>query len=151
MSDNLNLRYTGNVFVDAGLSALTTKFKINPEEIKIEHLKELAKEISEIYIKEGWKNNTYSIFTTNNKLNNPSIKENKQEAYLNFLNDLINNIGDLEENSDCVACGCRKSYELFQKHIVPLSGSKNFKNYFPYAIEGLITALYVCYLFSFLH
>lgn len=136
MSNDLNLKYTGNVFVDAGISAITTRFKININEVTVNHLRELSKEIAKLYLTDGWKKNMHSIFP-NSVLVNNAVKGDREVVYLKELNFLIDNIPDISYNGNCMACGCRDSLNLFQKKSIPLTGSGSLKNYFSFANDGV--------------
>lgn len=135
MSEKLNLKFTGNVFVDSGIYAVASWFKIDISDITINHLKELAKEISNIYTTEKWTSNMHSIFP-NSKLVNPSFRGNRKEAYYDELDVLIKEITPIKDEGNCISCGCRDSIKLFQKRDIPLLGSGSLKNYFPFGNEG---------------
>ena len=134
--NKLNLKVTGNPFVDAGIFAVISKFKIDLEDITLENLYVLSKQISELYTNSVWQKNMHTIFP-NSLLVNPSIKENRERLYLNYLNSLIEDITPINEWGDCVSCGCRTSINTFHKSAIPLSGSGSLKNFFPFAAEGV--------------
>ena len=136
MSEKLNLKNTGNIFVDSGIFALSRWFNIKIEDIEIEHIKELSNEISKIYTMPAWKKNMYSIFP-NSVLVNSAVTGDLSEIYLEELNSFIDTITPYSENGDCIACGCRNSISSFQKSKIPLTGSGALKNYFPFAEEGV--------------
>lgn len=142
MNDNLDLKYTGNVFVDAGVYALLNYFNISINEVKIDHLKELSLFISNLYLKKmgdkqpSWWSDVNTLFPNSILVNN-KFKGNRQEMYLKELNYLIDNIGPITDSGDCIACGNRNSKKLFLKTQVPLTGSGSLKNYFSFAEEGV--------------
>lgn len=136
MSDNLNLKYTGNVFVDAGIYALVSKFNINIEDITIGHILQLSQQISSLYNNSVWKKNMHTIFPNSIIVNN-AIKGDREQLYFDYLKSLVENIEVTSENGDCIACGVRNSTTNFQKSAIPLSGSKSLKNYFSFAEEGV--------------
>ena len=118
MNDNLDLKYTGNVFVDAGVYALLNYFNISINEVKIDHLKELSLFISNLYLKKmgdkqpSWWSDVNTLFPNSILVNN-KFKGNRQEMYLKELNYLIDNIGPITDSGDCIACGNRNSKKLF--------------------------------------
>ena len=116
MSEKLNLKNTGNIFVDSGIFALSRWFNIKIEEIEIEHIKELSNEISKIYTMPAWKKNMYSIFP-NSVLVNSAVTGDLSEIYLEELNSFIDTITPYSENGDCIACGCRNSISSFQENL----------------------------------
>lgn len=127
--------YTGNPFVDAGITAMLVWFgKDKPEEIEKEDLEKLIDEITDLYIKEGWNKIMYSIFP-NSKLTNPSVKDKKGE-YGKFLNELLSEITPLSTGGNCIACGRRNFKRHFTKTQVPLTGTSDFVNFFSYGSEG---------------
>ena len=55
--------YTGNPFVDAGITAMLVWFgKDEPEDIEDYDVKDMIDEITDLYIKDGWQKIMYSIF-----------------------------------------------------------------------------------------
>lgn len=136
MSDSLNLKYTGNVFVDSGIYALVSNFNIEVEDIGVNHIEELSKKISELYLNPVWNKNMHTIFPNSILVNN-AIKGDRRKLYLDYLNSLIDEITPISEGGDCIACGCRNSVNSLQKSAVPLSGSKALKNYFSFANDGV--------------
>lgn len=136
MSEKLNIKFTGNVFVDSGIYALVSNFKIKVEDIGLDHIQELSTQISDLYLNPLWKKNMYSIFPNSILVNN-SVKGDRKKLYLKDLYSLIDELTPISESGDCIACGCRNSINSFQKSAVPLSGSGNLKNYFSYATDGV--------------
>lgn len=137
MSVNLNLRITGNPFVDSGIFAMSTKLKKNIEEITISDFKDLSSQVSKLYVKDNWQSTMYSIFP-NSKLTSPSTakKDNVDELYLNVLKQLVEIISPEAKEGNCIACGTHESIKSYQKTFVPLTGSGSLKNYFSFAKDG---------------
>lgn len=136
MSDNLNLRFTGNVFVDSGIYALISNFNINIKDITKDHILKLSKQISNLYINPVWNKNMHTIFPNSILVHN-SIKGDREKLYFEHLKNLIDNIEYTSESGDCIACGMRNSTNKFQKSAIPLSGSGSLKNYFSFADDGV--------------
>ncbi|WP_299526179.1 type I-B CRISPR-associated protein Cas8b1/Cst1 [uncultured Methanobrevibacter sp.] len=135
MSINLNLKITGNPFIDAGIFALSVKLNKPIEDITIGDIENEAKFISKLYLKDGWNKNMYSIFP-NSPLVNNAIKGDRSEKYFNELKSEIECIQDIQDNGSCMGCGRRNAEYVFGKSIIPLTGSKSLKNYFSFANEG---------------
>lgn len=136
MSDKLNLKYTGNVFVDAGIYALVSNFDINIEDITKNHILQLFKQVASLYTNPIWNKNMHTIFPNSILVNN-SIKGDREKLYLKHLNGLIDNLEPSTESGDCMACGVRNSTSSYQKNAIPLTGSKSLRNYFSFATEGV--------------
>lgn len=134
-------QYTGNPFVDAGISAIVEwTGRRSPEEIIREDLESMIQEIIPIYLSEGWKKSFQSIFP-NSVYINPGYKDNRQEVVQNFFKILIEGVRELGTAGTCIACGCRSASLLAKgklptKTHVPLTGSGELRNYFSYAGEG---------------
>ncbi|SNX53177.1 type I-B CRISPR-associated protein Cas8b1/Cst1 [Thermoanaerobacterium sp. RBIITD] len=127
--------YTGNPFVDAGITALLVwSNKDKPEDIDIDDVKNLANEITELYLEKNWNKIMFSIFP-NSKITNPSIKD-KKDAYKKFLDELIDDIVPIDTDGNCIACGRRSSNKPYTKTQIPLTGSSDFINFFSYGKEG---------------
>ena len=139
MSKNLDLKITGNPFVDAGIYALNALNSLKIKKSKIEdltfdNLREGLDIISDLYFKEGWNKNMYSIFP-NSALTNNSIA-NKKEKYVEDIQELYNEIGTVTNNSNCIGCGRRNALNQYGKKDVPLYGSGTFRNYSSFMTEG---------------
>ncbi|MCX7696045.1 MAG: type I-B CRISPR-associated protein Cas8b1/Cst1 [Caloramator sp.] len=127
--------YTGNPFVDAGISAMLAYLdKKQPQEIEADDLIQIKKLLIELYLKDKWNKNLFSIFP-NNKVTNPSIK-NKKLEYGNFLDNLIKEIKDTDEGNYCVSCGKKKVTTKYSKSYIPLIGSGSYRNFFSNLTEG---------------
>jgi CRISPR-associated protein Cst1 len=127
--------YTGNPFVDAGVTAMLAWLEKNkPEDIEDCDVEKLIDEITDLYTKDEWNKTMYSIFP-NSKLTNPSIKD-KKARYDEFLKDLLSGISTLDSSGNCIACGRRISQRQFTKTQVPLTGTSDFVNFFSYGKEG---------------
>lgn len=137
MLNKLNIKITGNQFVDAGIYALKTILKKDIDDIDIEDLKISCEFISKLYVHHSWKKNLYSIFP-NSLLVNPvsTNKANIRELYLNILNDLIESVEPSKNNGSCMGCGVRDVKKVFGKDAIPLTGSKSLINYFSFAKTG---------------
>lgn len=126
---------TGNPFVDVGISVIEKWSDKDISDVNKEDLKKLSKQISDLYITDKWKKSLYQIFP-NNPITNPSVKD-KKERYLNFLLDLINNLEPISDHGNCISCGSRDSIEKLGRDKVPLTGSKNFINYYSFGMNGV--------------
>jgi CRISPR-associated protein Cst1 len=127
--------WTGNPFVDAGISAIQElNEKLRLEDITIDDLKMVAKQVVSLYTTDNWKKNLFSVFP-NNPVTNPSIKDKKKRLE-SYLNELIDGVKPLNEIGGCIACGRRSSYRAMTKADIPLTGSGNLRNYFSFAAEG---------------
>lgn len=129
------LTYTGNPFVDAGISAiLAWTDKRVPEEICCEDIKSLIPKIIRFYVSDGWRKLLFSVFP-NNPVTNPSIKD-KSVKLEEYYSSLIDSIKPLGEKGTCIACGLRDADRSLTKTEVPLTGSGSLKNFFSYALGG---------------
>ena len=138
MSDKLNIKITGNPFIDSGIYALNrlVSKKTEIEEMTYVDLKTGIDIISDLYLKEAWNKNIYSIFP-NNILTNSAYKDKKDTLYKEELIGLLNSISDEVKNkATCIGCGRRDSVKEHVKRDIPLTGSVSFRNYFSYAKEG---------------
>lgn len=126
--------FTGNPFVDAGIWAICGLVKKKPKELDKNDLKSVLNEIVQIYLTKKWSKNIYSIFP-NNPVTNPSVK-NKEERYLEILNELIDGITPLGNSGSCISCGRRDMIQRSGKDRIPLTGSKKMINYFSYGTDG---------------
>jgi len=135
--NELNLFITGNPFIDSGIYALNSLVcdkKTNIQDMTINDLKEGIDIISNLYFKDGWKKNMFSIFP-NNIITNSSIKD-KETKYREELLNLFDNIEETIDNGNCIGCGRRNSISEHVKRDIPLTGSNSFKNFFSYAKNG---------------
>ena len=135
MSESLDIKITGNPFIDSGIYALKTKLNKDISDINIEDLKKGISEISKIYVNELWIKNIHNIFPNSTLINN-SIKGNRREKYVDTFNLLIDNINDIKSQGSCMGCGRRDVSNVRTKTFVPLTGSGSLKNYFSFADEG---------------
>ena len=62
MSKNLDLKITGNPFIDAGIFALKGMLDKSINNITIEDIENEAKFISKLYLNDAWNKNMHSIF-----------------------------------------------------------------------------------------
>ena len=137
MSEGLDIKITGNPFIDSGIYALKTKLDKDISDITIDDIKMESKEISKLYTNTLWKKNMHSIFP-NSVLVNPSTtnKPNLRELYFINLNKLIDSIEPIREEGSCMGCGRRIVKNVFGKDSIPLTGSKSLINYFSFANSG---------------
>lgn len=137
MSEKLDLKITGNPFVDAGIYALNqlTSKRSPIEDLTFDNLKEGLDIISGLYFKDAWNKNMYSIFP-NSSLTNNSIK-NKEEKYREDILKLFDEINEVSDNNgNCIGCGRRNALNRYGKKDVPLYGSGAFRNYSSFMVEG---------------
>ncbi len=113
MSESLNIKITGNPFIDSGIYALAVKLDKNISDISLEDIKNESEKISKLYTNIAWKKNMHSIFP-NSVLVNPisTNKPNLKELYHQNLNN------------------------VFGKDFIPLTGSGSLINYFSFANTG---------------
>lgn len=135
MSKNLDLKITGNPFIDAGIFALKGMLDKSINNITIEDIENEAKFISKLYLNDAWNKNMYSIFPNSSLVNN-AIKGNRSEKYFDDLKSEIENIQDIQDEGSCIGCGRRNSVNVFGKSTIPLTGSGSLKNYFSFANDG---------------
>ncbi len=136
------IKYTGDPFVDAGISAIKSWTGKELKEITKDDIIKMIELIVDLYRKtsesgkekRGWKNSIYTVFGTNSKILHPSIKDNKK-AYKELL------LGILESNNNntnepiCSCCGKNKSLIENKKlsigrEIFPLIGGGGYINFF---------------------
>ena len=133
---------TGNPFVDAGIFVISELSDKRIEDIEVDDLKRLYTKLIDVYFTEAWKKNLISIFTKNHPATHNS---GTPERYKKFLEELIKDIKPMHTSGSCVACGRRdesnvkiaKEKSGIGKHLVPLTGSADFVNFFPSATLGL--------------
>lgn len=132
MSYNLDLKITGNPFIDVGIYSLKTIINKEINELSVDDMKIATKELSEIYTSFRWKKDLYSIFP-NSILVNPSTihNPNLKKTYLNYLNHMIETNEPANDNGSCMGCGRRNVKDVYGKETIPLTGSKSLINYFP--------------------
>lgn len=137
MNYNLDLKITGNPFIDVGIYALKTIVNKEIHELSFEDLKIAINTLSELYTTLRWKKNLYSIFP-NSILVNPSTAHNPdlKKTYLNYLNHMIETSEPVNDNGSCMGCGRRNVKEVYGKETIPLTGSKSLINYFPFGKHG---------------
>ncbi len=128
--------WTGNPFVDAGISAiLELSNKKEPQDIALEDVEKIAREtLIPVFLTDTWKNNLHPIFP-NHKATNTSIKD-KKKALEEKIGEFIQQVAPIESKGNCIACGCRPSVQSMTKSYIPLTGSGSLRNYFSYAVEG---------------
>jgi len=132
--------YTGNPFVDAGVSALMVwSERKNPNELTEEDVRKALPEIATIFSQEGWVKTFYTTFS-NGVMVQPSNKGKEREKWLEFIGEFVKELQPLGDHGSCVACGCRNPVRIkkekrgFLRSEVPMtSGSLN---YYSYASSG---------------
>ena len=137
MSEGLNIKITGNPFIDSGIYALSVKLGKNFSEITIDDLKNEVKNLSKLYVVPSWKKNMHTIFP-NSVLVNPSSTNdpNLKDKYAENLNNLIDSIESIQDSGSCIGCGSRNVKNVFGKDAIPLTGSGSLINYFSFAKSG---------------
>ena len=137
MSEGLNIKITGNPFIDSGIYALSVKLGKNFSEITIDDLKNEVKNLSKLYVVPSWKKNMHTIFP-NSVLVNPSSTNdpNLKDKYAENLNNLIDSIEPIQDSGSCIGCGSRNVKNVFGKDAIPLTGSGSLINYFSFAKSG---------------
>jgi len=137
MDYNLDLKITGNPFIDVGIYALKTIVDKEIHKLSVDDLKIAINDISELYTTMCWKKNLYSIFP-NSILVNPSTTHNPdlKKIYLNYLNHMIETSEPTNNSGSCMGCGRRNVKEIYGKETIPLTGSKSLINYFPFGKPG---------------
>ncbi len=129
---------TGNPFVDAGTYVISELSRKRIEEIEVDDLRELYPKLIDVYFSNAWKKNLYSIFPNHPVTHNTG----SPERYEKFLEELIEDVKPINVSGSCVACGRRDKSDAggklgIGKHLVPLTGSADFVNFFPKAMLGL--------------
>lgn len=138
MSEILNIRITGNPFIDSGIYALNRLVCKNTkiEEMTYDDIKTGIEIISELYLKESWNKNIFSIFP-NSILTNNAYKDKKDTLYPEELLELLDSVSnDIKGSATCIGCGRRDSVREHVKRDIPLTGSVSFRNFFSFAKEG---------------
>ena len=126
---------TGNPFVDAGIYAIESFYGKDYSVLTPDDLTKKLGKIVDIYLKDGWRKNMYSIFTGNSKYSNPAIKD-KRESSIKYLNSLLKDFSILGASGTCAACGRRNARPIRRRDELPLIGSGKFVNFFAGASDG---------------
>ena len=111
------LRYTGNPFVDAGITVLKLRLGKRVEDFTIEDLEREAKAIEQEYTKKNWKGYLTVHFTSNSGWTNPTIGAEKKAAYVNLV--LRGYRRSPEVGPSCAFCG-RPGQAIVNRVHVPL-------------------------------
>ncbi len=124
---------TGNPFVDTGqemMAALSETSRI--EDLSVEKVHHLLPALVELYMKDGWRKNLYTIFP-NSKLTNGSVKRPKEE-YLALLENWYEQMSldeplEVPAGVSCAISGNPASVYV-GKMFLPMSdyGSSNFQS-----------------------
>lgn len=124
---------TGNPFVDTGqemMAALSETPRI--EELSIEKVRGLLPVLVELYMKDGWRKNLYTVFP-NSKLTNGSVKRPKEEylALLESWHEQLSSdeLSEVPAGVPCAVSGNQASVYV-GKMFLPMSdyGSSNFQS-----------------------
>lgn len=132
--------YTGNPFVDAGVSSLMVWCeRKHPQELTEADVRKALPEIATLFSQEGWVKTFYTTFS-NGVMVQPSNKGKEREKWLEFIGELVKELQPLGDQGACVACGRRNPVRIkkekrgFLRSEVPMtSGSLN---YYSYASSG---------------
>ncbi|MCU7495371.1 MAG: type I-B CRISPR-associated protein Cas8b1/Cst1 [Ignavibacteria bacterium] len=130
--------WTGNPFVDSGISAIMVfSNKSSPEEINIDDLQQMRSHLLCLYTSEMWIKVLNMIFTTNYYVTRPKANtiDKKLKGLTEFLDSLMGNIKPLGDAGDCIACGRRNTAQMKNRMHIPMLGYKH-SHYFPYISEG---------------
>ncbi|ACD89534.1 CRISPR-associated CXXC_CXXC protein Cst1 [Chlorobium limicola DSM 245] len=129
-------QYTGNPFVDAGISALTNWCdKKTPQELTEADIKKALPEIANLFSQGAWVKTFYTTFS-NGVMVQPSNKGKEREKWLEFIGDLVKELQPLADHGSCVACGCRNAIKikkekrgLLRSEVPMASGSLNYYSF----------------------
>lgn len=127
--------WTGNPWVDAGVSTMLSWRKKNtPEELTKHDAEKMAEELLDLYLTEAWKKSLFSIFP-NNPVTNPSVK-NKRTKLRMLFDELIGGFESLGETGNCIACGRRDCRIQRNRRDIPLTGYSG-SHYFSFKTDGV--------------
>lgn len=128
--------WTGNPWVDAGLSAiLAWSRKQHPSEITIDDVLNIREFLQSLYLTSEWKSSNFTIFV-NYPTNNPSNKGKEEHKLKEFFSEMIKNMVTLGAVGSCIACGGRDVVSRKTRQHVPMTGSGGMRNYFSHASDG---------------
>jgi len=139
MINNL-FEYTGNPFVDAGISALMVWCeKQHPHELTEVDVKKALPEIATLFAQAEWVKTFYTTFS-NGVMVQPSNKGKERDKWLEFVGELVKEMKPMGESGSCVACGRRDAVRikkekrgLLRSEVPMTSGSLN---YYSFASSG---------------
>ena len=132
----------GNPFVDAGVSAICEWLgqATQPEEITIEDLHEVVRQVAPIYCQPKYRTQIRFIFPNSTVTQHTqitrgmeSLTEELKSKWLQRLDKITN----LEGTGDCAGCGRRNVDFQLKKTEIPLSGSGALRNFFPLFTDGI--------------
>ena len=139
MSNNL-FEYTGNPFVDAGISALMVWCgKEHPRELTEIDVKNALPKIATLFSQEAWIKTFYTTFP-NGVIVQPSNKGKVRENWMEFMTELAKDFKPLGEQGSCIACGRRDAIRIKKekrgllRSEVPMTGGS--LNYYSFAKSG---------------
>lgn len=132
--------YTGNPFVDAGISALMVWCdKKKPQELSEANVKKALPEIATLFSQDAWVKTFYTTFS-NGVMVQPANKGKERDKWLEFMSELVKELQPLGVQGSCVACGRRNPVRikkekrgLLRSEVPMTSGSLN---YYSYASSG---------------
>ena len=132
------LRWTGNPFVDSGISAiLVFSNKDSPKDIYRSDLLRIKDLLLNLYVKEKWIKILNVVFTSNAHVTHNSAKtaEKKKERLSCYLESLLEVITELSSDGDCIACGSRNTLARKNRTTIPLTGYGH-SHFFPSLAAG---------------
>lgn len=132
--------YTGNPFVDAGISALMIWCgKKVPQDLSESDVKKALPEIATLFSQDAWVKSFYTTFS-NGVMVQPANKGKEKEKWIEFISELSKDLLPLGEKGSCVACGRRDAIKIKKekrgllRSEVPMTGGS--LNYYSFASSG---------------
>lgn len=130
--------WTGNPFVDSGISAiLVYSNKDSPEKIDSDDLFRMKELLSGLFVKERWIKVLNVVFTSNTHVTHNSAKtiDKKRERLNSYLKTLLEDITERQYSGDCIACGARNTVLQKNRTAIPLTGYGH-SHFFPSLAAG---------------
>lgn len=130
--------WTGNPFVDSGISAIMVyNSRSKPEEITRDDLINTKDLLLNLFLQEQWVKNLNTIFTSNSHVTHASAasREKKKERLEEFLNPLFEISDEDLIGGSCISCGKHKATASLSRTSVPLIGYEK-SNYFSHFSQG---------------
>lgn len=132
----LNIRITGNPFVDAGaFAALKWVEKNDLNELTIDDLLKVAEDVSSLYANH-WKSKLCSIYPNNSITNPANSKKDQQKLAFEKFNIFLKSYKN-KTAIKCSSCGFYPAEHNMTKMDLPLSGSGALTNFHPLKSEGI--------------
>jgi CRISPR-associated protein Cst1 len=132
--------YTGNPFVDAGISALMVWCeKKAPQELSESDVKNALPEIATLFSQDNWVKSFYTIFA-NGVMVQPTNKGKEKKKWIEFMSEFFKDLKPLGEKGSCIACGRRDAIKIKKekrgllRSEVPMTGGS--LNYYSFASSG---------------